>query len=389
MATTTRYFKRKALLAKIETTAGTDAVPTTSANAIEARNVQFTPLEANFVENNVEVPYYGNAPELPVSQAAKISFDVAIQGPGTAGQAPAFGPLLRGAGMAETLLAAAATGTAQAGGANSITLAVTASAVDNAYKGMYLDLTGGTGSGQAGFVVAYNGTSKVATMAEAWTTPPDATTTYSIGAQAVYAPVSQAFESLSLYMYLDGLLHKMLYARGSVKAKLTPKSLPVLSFDFLSLFTLPTDTPLPATVVLSGFKQPNPVTNSWSTGARLHGFDSVLYDLSVDLAQKTKHRDDVVGVEDVLITERGPSGNAVIGAGLLAEKDWFTAAKNATLGAALMTHGIAAGSRFRLAGPSVQVKAPKYENKDGVNAYGLDLRFCPVNGNDELFFIFD
>jgi hypothetical protein len=132
MATTTRYWARKGLLAKIEATPGTDSVPTPGANSIEARNVQFTPLDASYVENNVEVPYYGNMPELLVSQAAKVSFDVAFQGPGTAGLAPGFGPLLRGAGMAELLLAAPATGTAQAGSTNTITLAATASAVDNA-----------------------------------------------------------------------------------------------------------------------------------------------------------------------------------------------------------------------------------------------------------------
>lgn len=72
------------------------------------------------------------------------------------------------------------TDTAQAGGASSITLAAGASATDDAYKNMTVRLTGGTGSGQERKVTAYNGTTKVATVDPAWTTNPDATSTYSV-----------------------------------------------------------------------------------------------------------------------------------------------------------------------------------------------------------------
>lgn len=389
MPTTTRYWKKKLILAKPEGTAGVDAAPTPAANAIEARNVQFTPLEAAYVENNIEAGFFGNSAELSVSQAAKIQFDVAIQGAGTAGQAPALGALLRGTGFAETLLAAPVVGTAQAGGANAITLAVGASAVDNAYRGMRLTTTGGTGTGQAGVILAYNGTTKVATMMDAWTTPPDVTTQYSIAAQAVYAPVSTGLESLSIYTYLDGLLHKLLYARGSVQAKLSPKNLGLLSFDFTALFATPTDVALPTTGDLSAWKQPAPIGNVYSSGFALHGFAANFYDLSVNIGQKVIHDDNCVGTDDVLITDRGPSGSVSIRAPLMAEKDYFTAAKNATLGSLALTHGTAAGSRFRLACPSTQVKAPKNAEKEGIVTLGMDLRICPVNGNDETFFIFD
>lgn len=71
------------------------------------------------------------------------------------------------------------TGTAQAGSANTIKLASTASADHGAYVNCVITLTGGTGSGQARTIQAYNGTTKIATVA-AWVTPPDGTTTYSV-----------------------------------------------------------------------------------------------------------------------------------------------------------------------------------------------------------------
>lgn len=73
-----------------------------------------------------------------------------------------------------------ATGTAQAGGVDTITLASGASAVDDYCVGRTVLLTSGTGSGQYKEIIDYNGTTKVATVRGNWTTPPDATTGYSI-----------------------------------------------------------------------------------------------------------------------------------------------------------------------------------------------------------------
>lgn len=385
---TNRFFARKAVLAKIESTYGTDAVPTAALNSIEARNVQFTPLDAAYVTNDAEVAYYGQSPEIPVAQAARLQFDVVLQGPGTAGSAWAGGVLLRSAGFAETLLAAPVTGTAQAGGANTITLAVAASSTDNAYKGLRLDLTGGTGSGQGGIVVAYNGTTKIATMSDAWTTQPTGTTTYSIGAQAGYSPVSSGFEALTMYMYLDGVLHKLLGVRSNVSFKVPPKGLPMASFDFVCLYGPVSDTAL-VTPVLSAFKVPLGVNTVNTSGFSLLGFATNFYDLSFDLGNQVIHRDDVVGLDDVLITDRAPKGSVLIQAPLLAEKDYFTAAKNATLGSVNVTHGTTSGSRFRICVPSTQVKSPKYQNKNGIAALAMDLRPLPVNGNDDFFITFD
>ncbi|GAC1460045.1 MAG: hypothetical protein PVSMB6_20010 [Steroidobacteraceae bacterium] len=68
-------------------------------------------------------------------------------------------------------------GTAQAGSANTITLAAGASPNSGAYVGLMLDITGGTGAGQFAQVSAYSSTN-VATVNVPWTVVPDASTTY-------------------------------------------------------------------------------------------------------------------------------------------------------------------------------------------------------------------
>lgn len=80
----------------------------------------------------------------------------------------------------DTALVPSRTGTAQAGASNSITLDAGASAVTDFYVGSIVYLTGNTGAGQARIVIAYNGTSKVATVNRAWATNPSGTTTFVI-----------------------------------------------------------------------------------------------------------------------------------------------------------------------------------------------------------------
>lgn len=77
--------------------------------------------------------------------------------------------------------AAVRTGTAQAGGASTITLDSGASATNGFYNTCYVRITGGTGVlGEQRRITGYVGATKVATADSAWTTNPDATTTFSV-----------------------------------------------------------------------------------------------------------------------------------------------------------------------------------------------------------------
>lgn len=99
------YERKSVLTAKIETIYGTDPVPTGAANAMLVSNLSITPLEQEFVERNNIQQYFGNRQKLSANESVSISFDVEMAGPGTAGTAPAYGPLLRMCATAETLVA--------------------------------------------------------------------------------------------------------------------------------------------------------------------------------------------------------------------------------------------------------------------------------------------
>ena len=84
-------------------------------------------------------------------------------------------------------------GTAQAGTSTTITLKNTASATDDIYVGMYVNITGGTGSGQTRLIEDYVGSTKVATVGEAFTTTPNNTSTYT----------TTTFSALSVNQYIN------------------------------------------------------------------------------------------------------------------------------------------------------------------------------------------
>jgi hypothetical protein len=74
-------------------------------------------------------------------------------------------------------------GTAQAGGADTITLKAASSFTsDDQPNGMFIEITGGTGAGQTRHVEDYVASTKVATVFPAWTTQPDNTSQYDIKA---------------------------------------------------------------------------------------------------------------------------------------------------------------------------------------------------------------
>ena len=97
-----RYMRNTAILAKIESTYGTDSTPAEATNAILVSNVSINPLNAQNVARDSIRPFLGGSEQLVGVANIEMSFDVELAGSGTAGTPPAFGPLLRACGFVET-----------------------------------------------------------------------------------------------------------------------------------------------------------------------------------------------------------------------------------------------------------------------------------------------
>lgn len=97
--------RKRLILAKTETTYGTDPTPTGAANAILVRNLEITPLQADTVTRDLIRPYLGNSDQLLAQTRVEVTFEVELAGSGAAGTAPAYGAVLKACGLSETVVA--------------------------------------------------------------------------------------------------------------------------------------------------------------------------------------------------------------------------------------------------------------------------------------------
>lgn len=98
------YWNEKVFLLGLETAYGT-APALTASNAILATDIRIMPMEGQDLSRNLERPHMGAQATIAVDLHAKMSFKVELVPSGTAGTAPAIGPLLRALGCAQTVTA--------------------------------------------------------------------------------------------------------------------------------------------------------------------------------------------------------------------------------------------------------------------------------------------
>jgi len=312
-----RLTRKTAILAKIETTYGTDAAPTGAANAILISNQSVNPLNAQNVDRAVVREYLGASEQLVGVAFKEVSFDVDLAGAGAAGTAPAYGPLLRACGFAETI---------------------------------------------------------------------------SVDSRVEYNPISSAFESVTIYYHDDGVLHKLLGARGSFSMKMGVGEKPALSFKFIGLDGGETAVANP-TQTLTAWKTPQVITNQ-NTGYLLFGCTIATGILSGGTAYPSKglqidsgisvNHNPLLGGETIELTNRAVTGKISLDLTAAQEVTFMSTVKANTTQSIGLQHGSTAGSIIVVYAPAVQLINPKKEEQNGVRLIGFDARLIPLSGNDEL-----
>lgn len=129
-------------------------------------------------------------------------------------------------------------GLAQGGGVQTITLNALASNASDSYIGQVVFIRSGTGQDQARRVLAYDGTTKIATVGRPWSTIPDATSAYVMlpsGAITDDNIANAVWDALIVDHMDTGSTGETLaynYAKGSIEftyTVLTPGALPIES----------------------------------------------------------------------------------------------------------------------------------------------------------------
>jgi hypothetical protein len=315
-----RLIRKTAILAKIETTSGVDAIPTGALNALLVSKLSINPLNAQNVDRDIIRAYLGGSEQLVGPAYMECGFDLELVGSGTAGTAPAWGACMRAIGFAEVLTA---------------------------------------------------------------TTRVD------------YVPISQAFESITIYWYDDGVLHKLVGARGTATLSMTVGEKPVMSFKFVGIDGGTTAAGSPATT-LTAWRIPQVVCEA-NTGDITLGATHITTSapvltagtpypsqgLTVDLGITTPFQA-LLGGETVDITDRKVTGSVKLDLTAAQEVAFLTDVKAAALTSIGLSHGTVVGDKVLVWMPNVQRSEPTKEELNGKRLCGYKLNINPLTGNDEI-----
>jgi hypothetical protein len=232
------------------------------------------------------------------------------------------------------------------------------------------------GGGAAGTAPAYGAALKACGLSE----------TVNAGVSVAYAPTTNAVGSdptCTIYLYIDGRLHKLVYAMGDVKACLPAGKKPYFQFTFVALFTGPTDVALPA-LTLTSYQKELAVNNANTTPYTLFTFAAKFRLAEIMLGNRIDYRN-LPNSEAVRLLDRNSSARFTFEGELVATKDWWTIITAETTGALTVTQGTVAGNKVTIAAATVQLLEPSSEDESGVEMHTLGANLRPtVAGNDEL-----
>lgn len=97
--------KRKVILAKIESTYGTDASPLPAAALVLDSDTKITPLEHDSVDNGILSPVFGADAVLQVGGWGELDLSIPLAGASALGVAPAYDAILRACGLSAAITA--------------------------------------------------------------------------------------------------------------------------------------------------------------------------------------------------------------------------------------------------------------------------------------------
>lgn len=224
------------------------------------------------------------------------------------------------------------------------------------------------------------------------------TMTTNAGVSNVFDPnSSQDGESITIYFYRDGVLHRALGCVGTVKLTMKANEIPMFDFEFTGLYAsthassiaFPTGITYDAPSVLPPIFR-NAEFNLWGIGAA----NAIIENLSVDLGNVVSNRRDAnaeSGMRRYFISGRETKGECDPEVVSLATYNPWTLWDAVTAGAITATIGNTAGNRILITMPNVVKEVPAYGDRETMLTYAISFVAKPTlaAGNNEVRFTFN
>jgi len=205
-------------------------------------------------------------------------------------------------------------------------------------------------------------------------------------ASATYASVDAAEQSMTFYFNRDGKRRIITGWRGSAKAKLPAKGVPMWSFEGIGLYAPPADTAMPVPT-LTAWRMPLPAEAGITT-ATVHAFAGLISEVEFNTGAEVAYRNLING-ESVQVTGRKSTASITLEEPMMAQKDFETIVRAGTLGALVVTHGTVAGNRVVLTGATAQIVGYQESDQDGIAMIKLDLELIPATANTDYSIVYN
>lgn len=199
-------------------------------------------------------------------------------------------------------------------------------------------------------------------------------------------PISDDFESGTLAMNKDGVLHVMPGAYGTFDIEATAGEYARINWEFTGLWRQPVDAPL---------AQPNYERTLPSmvelARLRMEGFYAIVEQFTFDQANDIQVRPDVSSAQGYIgtrIVSRNPEGGINPEADLVANNDFWGQMARADRMPFQMRVGFDPGNTVWMTAPGVQYTGLTYQDRNGILAYDAGLKFPAYDTNDEISFFF-
>lgn len=374
--------KNAVLLIKIEGSEGSDASPA-STDAVKVENPRLSDNINLITTNEVTGSLDGSGP-IVGGMRLNLAFDMYLKGSGAAASAPEFGKLLKICGLGETITSTAVPSSAEACGAGGSTtiaqLGSSASSTAGAYAGMPLTLSSEISANT--FIAAYDA-SKNATLVETMTGAVDADSNYQVPVNVRYAPASASIPSATGYLYMDGIVYKIVGLRGTVSIDVQTGGVGKMSFNLTGLFSEKADASVPASPTYDGTRPPvfrNAVMKLNRGVAAIRSF-------RLDFGNRLTNPDNPntsEGFDVGIITERAITGSIDPAATLVATRDIMTDLRAGTERIAHLRYGSVAGNRVAITVPKLMATSATPGDREGIVTEEVSFA---ANGQDSGFYL--
>lgn len=205
-------------------------------------------------------------------------------------------------------------------------------------------------------------------------------------ARIKFVPVTTPQESVTIYVYYEGLLHKMKGCMGTWSLQAEAGGYATLSFTMTGTYTTPVDSTYPATVTVQDVVPPQCelATLSYGGDATL-----IVNSFKVDIANKVVPRADINssdGYKGCRISGRDPAGG--FDPEVEENHTFWTQLESSTLSDFTATIGGTAGNKMLFDAPKTQIVGVAYGDRENLRNWDLSLMFRRNAGDDEMAITF-